>query len=139
MVTGILAFEGDGRIGEYVGGYTDWLRQRPSLASSADDARAKAPASQPRPAAAPPADSKSGHNKAGHKKLSYKAQQELDALPQRIERLEMEQAQLAGEMSSPEFFRQPADTVAAAQQRLVDVEQELQTAYGRWETLESAS
>lgn len=130
VVTGLLAFEGEGRVAEYVGGYEDWVRQRPTVQPATAMAKA-APAAPAAPATKP--------IRSARVRLSYKDQRELEALPQRIESLEAEQALLAEQMSSPDFFRQPTEAVVAAQQRLTEVEQEVQAAYSRWEELESAS
>lgn len=130
VVTGLLAFEGEGRVAEYVGGYEDWVRQRPTVQPATAMAKA-APAAPAAPATKP--------IRSARVRLSYKDQRELEALPQRIESLEAEQALLAEQMSNPDFFRQPTEAVVAAQQRLTEVEQEVQAAYSRWEELESAS
>ncbi len=128
LVTSTLVFEGDGRIGEYVGGYEDWLRQRavppaaPAAAGPVSAAGTK-PSPAPRPAAAG--------------KLSYKDQRELEQLPARIEALEQSVQTLQAEMSDPAFYRRDGDAITAAQARLADVEAELQAAYARWEALEA--
>ena len=125
VVTSTLAYEGQGRWSEYVGGYEDWLRQRP-----APEAATTAAGRRPRPAAAatprPPAKTK----------LSYKDQRELAALPQRIETLEAEQTALTGAMSHAAFFRQAPAQIQAAQRRLTDLAAELDAAYQRWAQLE---
>jgi ATP-binding cassette subfamily F protein uup len=121
-VTGVLAFEGQGVVREYVGGYEDWLRQRPAPEPAAAGPGA-APARE-RPRAAP-------------RKLSYKDQRELDELPRRIEALEAEQAELHARMADPAFFRQDGGAIAADQARLAELEQALEAAYGRWEALEA--
>lgn len=130
VVTGLFAFEGEGRVAEYVGGYQDWVRQRPTVQPATAMVKA---------APAAPAASATKPIRSARVRLSYKDQRELEALPQRIESLEAEQALLAEQMSNPDFFRQPTEAVVAAQQRLTEVEQEVQAAYSRWEELESAS
>ncbi|MDV3239766.1 MAG: ATP-binding cassette domain-containing protein [Gammaproteobacteria bacterium] len=130
LVTSTLVFEGDGRIGEYVGGYEDWLRQRaapPAPAASGPVSPVSAAATKPPPAPRPAA--------AG--KLSYKEQRELEQLPARIEALEQDVQALQAEMSDPAFYRRDGDAIAAAQTRLTGLEAELQAAYARWETLEA--
>jgi len=123
VVTGLLVFEGQGRVVEYVGGYEDWLRQRPRPVEAPVPKPAAAEPVRRRPQRAP--------------RLSYRDQRELEALPERIEALEQEQGILAEQMSDPAFFRQSTDEVMAAQQQLARVEAELQTAYDRWQQLES--
>jgi ATP-binding cassette subfamily F protein uup len=126
IVTSTLVYEGDGRFNEYVGGYSDWLRQRrPQEAAK--------PAVKKR--AAPQAD----RAKPVAKKLSYKDQRELDALPALIERLETEQAVLQEHMAEPGFYQQDGAAIADATQRLEQLGTELASAYERWEALEESS
>jgi ATP-binding cassette subfamily F protein uup len=125
-VTSTLVFEGGGRVGEYVGGYSDWLRQRPAPAAPKTEAPAKV--AKPAPATETP--------RARSKKLSYKDMRELDALPGKIEQLEAEQARLQAAASQSGFYQQPADAISATLARLQAVTAELETCYARWEALE---
>jgi ATP-binding cassette subfamily F protein uup len=137
VVTSTLVFEGDGRVNEYVGGYSDWLRQRRSIAVAAKTPSPRSTQSQATPAAArPPA---RGSAAAKTRKLSYKDQRELDAMPAAIQRLEVEQAELAAAIGDPELFRRDPAAANAAVQRLQSVQQELEAAFARWEALESAA
>ncbi len=130
VVTSTLVFEGGGRIGEYVGGYSDWVRQRRAAPA------VKAPiaeAARPSPAERAPAERAA----RGPRKRSYKEQRELDALPGQIQLLEAEQRELHAAISDPNLFhRQPAEA-GALLQRLQALELELEAAYARWDTLES--
>jgi ATP-binding cassette subfamily F protein uup len=128
VVTSTLVFEGDGRVNEYVGGYSDWLRQRRAIAVAA-----KTPS--PR-SVQPPA---RGSAAAKTRKLSYKDQRELDAMPAAIQRLEVEQAEFAAAIGDPELFRRDPAAANTAVQRLQSVQQELEAAFARWEELESAA
>jgi len=132
VATSLLAFEPaeprPGRpahvVREYVGGYTDWLRQRPP--------RAEAPARSPaEPAVAPSA-------APARRKLSYKAQQELAALPSLLERLETEIAGLHAEMATEGYYRRSADALAADRTRLEEAQTRLADGYARWELLEGS-
>jgi ATP-binding cassette subfamily F protein uup len=76
---------------------------------------------------------------AAPKKLSYKEQRELAALPQRIDALESEQVQVQTSIASPDFYKEPADTIARTLARASELEQELFEAYGRWDELDSRS
>ena len=135
VVTSSLVMEGQGRVGEYVGGYSDWLRQRPIAQRIAAAAAVQSPrltpqvAPTPKPAAAPAPE-------PAKRKLSYKEQRELEQLPGLIERLEEELAALAARIQDPGFYRQPADAVTAANTRLAAAQAELDTAYARWSELE---
>ncbi|MFA5516440.1 MAG: ATP-binding cassette domain-containing protein [Desulfuromonadales bacterium] len=120
IVTGTLVFAGEGRVEEYVGGYDDWLRQRPQPA---------APAPPAKPLREKPA-------KERPRKITFKERQELSALPQRIEALEAEQAALHAQMADPAFYKEAGETVAAATARLQALEKELETVYARWGELE---
>ncbi len=130
VVTSTVVFEGDGRISEYVGGYADWLRQRRRGSSgSGGAAREKNGEAANGRAVAPVA--------TALKKLTFKEQRELAALPQRIEALESEQAQLQASMAAADFYLQGADAIARTMSRVQQVEQELLTLYARWDELDS--
>ena len=139
VVTSTMVMEGEGRIGEYVGGYSDWVRQRPAPpASAAQVARASATANAtsaavPAVAAQPPA---STAEAAPRRKLSYKDARELEQLPGRIEALETELAALAAAMSGAGFYQQDPGAVAAHTQRMAAAQVELDAAYVRWGELD---
>jgi ABC transport system ATP-binding/permease protein len=135
VVTSTLVFEpaGEGvcRVKEYVGGYTDWLRQRPQPVATA-------PAGRPRPAAAAQPE-RPAEPAAAKKKRSFKEQRELDGLPAVIDGLETELTALHGAMAAPDYFRQPGDLLARDQARLRDLESRLAAAFARWEELEAGA
>ena len=128
---------------EYVGGYADWLRQRPRPPATGTPMPAARPALRPRadesPTAAANASASAGtvaSPAVRKRKLSFKEQQELAALPALIESLEQEIARLHAAMAAPDFYRQPGDVLAGHQSLLRESEQRLLTAFARWETLE---
>ena len=126
VVTSTLVFEGPGRIQGYAGGYDDWLTQRPAPAPDETPKRPDKKSVAPvRPAADAP------------KKLGYMEKRELDALPGRIESLELRQEELFQVMSQPDFYRQESDQIAEVKSQLAQVEQELEQAFLRWEALEA--
>jgi ABC transport system ATP-binding/permease protein len=129
VVTSTLVFEGEGQINEYVGGYTDWLRQRKVLTPNVSAAAAK-------PAAAAVAASPSATKT---RRLSYNEQRELKQLPEKIQRLEAEQAQLNTLISDPELFQNDKEQSRLALQRLQTLAAELETAYSRWDALENSA
>ncbi|QSA98846.1 ATP-binding cassette domain-containing protein [Methylococcus sp. EFPC2] len=129
VVTGTLVFEGDGRIGEYVGGYTDWLEQSKATAPSA---AVPVKAAKPVPAKEAPAKAT-----APRKKLSFKDQRELETLPARIETLETRQTELNTQINGPDFYRQDAETVKKILAEMETLTQELEQAYARWDELEA--
>ena len=127
VVTSSLVMEGDGRIGEYVGGYSDWLRQRPTprAGGKPGEKAAKSLAREEAPAVTP-----------AKKKLSYKDQRELEQLPARIDALEKAVADLTVAMNEPKFFQQDGAAIVASNQKLADKQAELDAAYARWAALE---
>jgi len=129
VVTSTLVFEGDGRIGEYVGGYTDWLRQRHNKPAP----KSESPAKAPKPATAPGAQTP----RTQSRKLSYKEQREIETLPGKIETLEVEQSQLQAAVSAAGFYQQPGEAISATLARLQSITAELEEYYARWEALES--
>jgi len=112
---------------EYVGGYDDWVRQRPEPVKPPGAAAAKAPAK----AAEKPAAEKS----EGRKKLSFKENQELEMLTRRIDELEKSIAGLHADMAEAEFYQQPKEAIARAQSQLKAAEEELERGLARWEEL----
>ncbi|OAI21515.1 ATP-binding cassette domain-containing protein [Methylomonas koyamae] len=129
VVTSVLVFEGDGRVEEYIGGYADWFalseRNKQQQVQAAKSAEAASKKEKPKAAA------------ATGKKLSYKEQRELEQLPERIERLETRQTELAAAIGSAEFYKQAQDAVAATLAELQAVEAELAAAYSRWDELDA--
>ena len=130
VVTSTLVFEGDGLLGDYVGGYTDWRaevakREARDAAAAATIAAASAAAAK----AEKPADS-------GPKPLSPKERTELASLPERIERLEAEQAELAAKLSDPAFYKTQAAQFSEVKAQLDAIEREHAAAFARWEELE---
>ncbi len=124
VVTRSLVFEGNGRVGDYVGGYDDWLRQR---TPPEPQRTARPKAATPAPATARPA-------VAG---LNTKQRRELDALPKKIEALEAEQHALSEQMAAEGFYQQSREAIEAVEQKLSELSEALTTAYARWEELES--
>jgi ATP-binding cassette subfamily F protein uup len=130
VVTSTLVFEGNGKFGEYAGGYEDWERCR--QLRSADESV------EPRQTLSANASiaSVAERRNSGPRKLSYKEQRELEALPEKIEALELEQARLHQRMGEADFYRQPSDKITAAMERLESIKKELDSCYARWESLE---
>ncbi len=127
VVTSTLVLEGDGRVGEYAGGYTDWLRQRPAPAETPAPA-ARRPAATAAPAPAPKAEKK--------RKLSFKETHELAALPDRIDACEREREALYASLADPALLRDGA-AVADAKARLAALDAEVEALTARWEELET--
>ncbi len=127
VVTSTIVFEEDGRIQEYVGGYSDWVRHGKRLAEidnpyeTGERKRRAAERRRQRPAT----------------KLSYMDQRELDALPAEIEELEAAVAALQETVTDPGFYSQDGDAVRETLERLTDTEAELEKRVDRWAELEA--
>jgi ATP-binding cassette subfamily F protein uup len=130
VVTSSLVMEGNGRVGDYVGGYTDWLRQRPLQPKPGNAAPRLTPevAKQPSAPTAAPAPPK--------RKLNFKDQRELALLPATIESLEGQVSAATAEMNTAAFYQQGNVEVQAANRKLADLQAELEKCYARWSELE---
>jgi len=125
VTTSTLALEGDGRVVETVGGYSDWARVSKAARAARD-------------AAAKPAKATKGKPKSAAKpKLTWKEGKELEALPARIEELENEQAQLHGEMADPKLYQENPEKAQTIRLRLAAIDEELAVSYARWEELDA--
>jgi ATP-binding cassette subfamily F protein uup len=133
VVTSTLSFEGKGRVSEYVGGYTDWLRQAAPVTGKHVDSEKSGRKSPGASITAPTPPAKM----VGGKKLSYKLQRELEQLPGEIEELEILQNQLNDKISAPGFYDQDAKTVRNVTTSLKQAEAALERCYLRWAELES--
>jgi ABC transport system ATP-binding/permease protein len=137
VVTSTLVLEGRGKVGEYVGGYSDWVRQRalasesreapgPALTAnrSATNERGKgrsSPASSARP--------------ERKRRLTFGETSELASLPDSIDALERERDALYASLLDPAVLRDGVAT-AAAKARLPEIEMEITRRLSRWEELE---
>ena len=137
LVTSTLAFEGEGRVVEYVGGWEDYLRQTSGFAEASASARSPARVTVSRRAPGPEP-GPSPVSRAGRRKLSYKEQRELESLPAHIDALEAEQERLRRESESPEFYRESADHIRAVLARLEAISPELERGIARWMELEES-
>jgi ATP-binding cassette subfamily F protein uup len=132
VATSTLAFEGDGRVTEYVGGYEDYLRQRGARS-------ARSGAGAPGPQGAQEAAGTARTQRERPRRLSFKEQRELEVLPGRIAALEAEQAGLKDEAASAEFYKSPADHIHDVLARIDAVHVELDAALARWVELEAVA
>jgi len=118
VVTSIYAFEGNGHVREYVGGYSDWRQAHQPRPTPTSRRRPPAPAKRPRQG------------------LTYLEQRELETCPERIEALEAEQALLHAQLEDPDLFRRDPAAFQTIMARLTALETALPAAYARWEELE---
>ncbi|HQT26265.1 MAG TPA: ATP-binding cassette domain-containing protein [Burkholderiales bacterium] len=120
VVTQVIAFEGEGKWREYVGGYEDWARQRRPETFKQKPVQAVKAAAKP-----------------ARKKLGYSDSRELDSLPGIIESLEKEQKSLAEKLSDPNFYTEDPERIREIQARFESIESELLDLLSRWEELEA--
>lgn len=140
VVTSVFAFEGDGVVKEYVGGYSDWVRQGgrfPPEASAQQEAEPEKNSSPVAEEKTPPKATTAVTESKPTKKLSYKLQRELDLLPAEIERLEAELEKLHDITGDSQFYQQDQDKVAKTLDHLQKTEAELETVMERWLELEA--
>ncbi len=121
VATQVIAFEGGGKLQEYAGGYDDWLRARPKPSMAEEKKpvvlKTKLKAAQP--------------------KLSHTELQELKTLPDKIDALEKEQAQLTASLADSELYRNDPKAALRLQERYTEIEKLLLKTLARWEDLEA--
>jgi ABC transport system ATP-binding/permease protein len=132
VVTSTLVMEGNGRVGEYIGGYVDWLRQRPGNTSSSSSSAkpvevVKAVLTKVEPAA------------PAKRKLSFKEAKELEALPLKIEDFENRIAEMTAQMAEPAFYtKNNALAITEFNTKMAALQVELDATYARWQLLEAS-
>jgi ATP-binding cassette subfamily F protein uup len=131
VVTSTIVFETSG-VHEYVGGYDGWLRQR--SASSTNERKADNLAQPTTTKELPQAATEI--TQPAKRRLAFHEKRELDALPQTIETLDAEVANLHEAMALPDFYKQPSRAIAEKQAKLKQLDERRATAYQRWEELE---
>jgi ATP-binding cassette subfamily F protein uup len=127
VVTSTIVFEQDGKIQEYVGGYSDWLRRGHELAVTDNPSEAERKRHE--------ALERRKNRKAT--KLSYKDQRELDSLPMEIEQIETEIETLQATIAAPDFYAQDAELVQQELHKLSETEKLLEQKIERWSELET--
>ena len=132
-VTGTLVFEGNCAVREYVGGYSDWLAQRPAVVDTQKNKTDTQNKTSQKQGVREPTHKTPDTPKV--KKLSYKDQRDLEQLPEKIERMENKIDEIQTLMSQPDFYRSNNDTesIISESGRL---QSELEALYKRWEELE---
>ena len=146
VVTQVIVAEGDGQWREYIGGYSDWERVRPSAAQLAAG-KAQAAKSGSKPELKP--DARSNTNAAAtqavstmapkQKKLSYKEQRELDELPALIAKLEDEQKAIGAQLNDPDLYKKKPDEIKQLNERFAQLDVQLLESLEKWEAIEARS
>ncbi|HTV01936.1 MAG TPA: ATP-binding cassette domain-containing protein [Luteitalea sp.] len=124
VVTSTIAFEGHGVVREYVGGYSDWVRQKPAAATAVVPTPTPVTVAAVEPTARPV-------------KLSFKEKRELETLPGEIETLEARKQELESAINAPDFHRRGALGMAETAAALEATEADLERIMSRWLDLES--
>jgi ATP-binding cassette subfamily F protein uup len=127
VVTSTIVFDA-GEVREYVGGYDDWLRQRPEPAQDKSVDKRAAAKSKPLSGKDP---------MPGKRRLAYHEKRDLELLPGKIETLEAEIGQLHATMAQPDYYSQPSSEIARSQAHLKTLSSQLADSYKRWEELEA--
>lgn len=126
VVTQVIAFEGDGKLVEYVGGYEDWVRAK-SARQADKQTSAQAPkATQQKPV-----------KREAKSKPSFNETRELESLPKKIEALEQEQADITARLADADLYRTNPEEYKRLNARFSGIEEELAAALVRWEELEA--
>jgi ABC transport system ATP-binding/permease protein len=125
VVTSTLVFEGGGRVSEYVGGYSDWVRQRKTIAPTTPPKRVTVSAPMTKAV-----------KTAKKRRLSFKETGELASLPDRIDALERERETIYLSLSDPVLLRD-VGALASARARIGSLEAEIVAMTARWEELET--
>ncbi|CAB3698299.1 ATP-binding cassette domain-containing protein [Achromobacter pestifer] len=134
VVTQTIAYEGDGRWRDYVGGYDEWVAQRPAVA---------APVAEEADIAAKPVDESAARAKVARPKPAKATRmnawdlRELEGLPDAIAALEAQQAELAGQLADGSLYRDAPAEVDRINAELAKLESELEERFARWELLEA--
>jgi len=126
VVTATLVLEGEGVVGQYIGGYSDWEAKRSQRQAVKTSTLEKKPAVKTQ-----------SKKPDKPKKLSYKLQRELDELPALLESCEQRQTELTEQLADPDIYRDKPEAVGVLQQELEQVEEQLQQLFDRWEELEA--
>jgi ATP-binding cassette subfamily F protein uup len=135
VVTQVIVAEGDGQWREYIGGYSDWERVRPSAAQLAAAKSGSKP--DPKPAAAVAQAVSTMAPK--QKKLSYKEQRELEELPALIAKLEDEQKAISGQLNDPDLYKKKPDEIKRLNERFAQLDAQLLESLEKWEAIEARS
>jgi len=137
VVTQVIAFEGNGQLREYAGGFEDWLRTVNAAQSVEKDAQKQAGI----PTASAVTSSRNSKNASvksvNSAKLNYQEKQELEKLPEKIDNLEREHESISARLSDPTLYQSNPEEIKVLQARTTVLEKELSVLFSRWEVLES--
>ena len=138
VVTQVIAFEGNGILREYIGGYADWIQAK-QLPQQFEKKQAQVNTIVKQPDILSTNNKKSLKSVSQTKKLSYQETRELAALPDKIEVLELEQTHITQRLNDAAIYQNNPDEAKTLQKRFSTIEKELTDCLTRWEELESKS
>ena len=127
VVSSLLVLEGQGKIQDFVGGWSDWrawksreAKERSSNQHPSKPVTHRGVTERPRPP-----------------RMSYKEQREFEGLPQKLESLESSKAELEAKIMLPTFYSQPEQHVRETLQNLQQVDLAIAATWERWAELEA--
>ena len=135
-VTQILSFEGEGEVKGYLGGYSDYLREKNKQQSQSTVSNHKNEDSAKKDKQPKNSDEPAQQNKSEKNKLTYSLQYELDNLPTKITELEQEITALNQVMTKPDLYANDITAFDNASQKLATAQAELEKSELRWLELE---
>ena len=137
LVTSLFVLEGEGRVREHLGGWSDWIAWSRNAAEGPDRTEARRDAASARARERAPRAGRPRQGSGRPRRISFSERRELEALPERIEALEGRIAALHRKLADPAFYREePSPAIAGARRALGEAEAELEGAFERWSDLE---
>ena len=132
VVTSLMVFEGDGKINEYVGGYSDWSKKGGKLQNVRESNKKTSTARTKN------LSKENQRNNKGLNSQSRKDSKELNRILARIEQLEGEKARLEKILAGPNFYNDAEENKEKIIQEFSNNKRDLEIVYGRWEQLEAS-
>ena len=129
VVSSLLVFEGNGKVQEYVGGYSDWVKGTNTQQTSNSSNNKTG--------------NQTGHQTGSHqdrkkqKAADQKRLRDLDKLTTKIEKAEQEFAQVNQQMGETGFFEQSAERQTAIYDKAAELEKDIMNLMEAWEALEA--
>ena len=130
VITSLMVFEANGKISEYVGGYSDWSIKGGKLLKvgdsnvKTDKARGK---------------NLTQENQRKHgttKRKSREHDKEISRILLLIEKLELEQSELEKILSGPNFYEDSKENIERTLKKFTENKKDLEITYERWEQLD---